>query len=166
MARLLAADQTRTLADTNRLTRLDLSFEAEGRPWRSTAMTTVSASLTANSGTYVPVSTNGSEEVRDAVITITPTTAITLTTISLGDHHLRYTGVINLFSGVANELVIDCGAMTITNGNEDAFWQLTLDANHTVPGWLTLAPSTVNQILIGITGGGGTVDIDYYDQWP
>lgn len=165
LARLLSIGHIHTVRDVGRIAKVDLAFEAVGTPWRSVTATTITSSLTANATTSVAVSTVGEEEVRDARLTITATSVITIVTIALssvsGIHAFTYTGTI----AAGQKLIIDCGAMTVQNNGADAYSGFALSATHTAPGWLTLATSTVNYVSVTLVGGGGTLDVVFYDQW-
>lgn len=164
-ARLLNVAHVRTLSDTNRIARLDLTFEAEGKPWRSTFGAEATTSLTANAVTGLSITTGGTEEVRDAVFTITATSTITgLAIVRYGDpnFYMQWTG--SLTAG--QSLVIDCGAHTVEKNGAEAYGGFSLyNGIHNGPDWMILSPSIANSLLIGLTGGPGNLSVVYFDQW-
>lgn len=161
-ARLLSINHTRTVRDIDRFADLEIVLEATGGPWKSTTATTTSDTLAASDTTIVDVESAGMEEVRDAVITITANGAnVTSVEVVLNsDQHWTWTGT--LLDG--NDLVIDTGALTVTNNNVDAYTGFALSGDHTIDGWLQLAPSN-NVIYFTIVGGPADLSVVHYDQW-
>lgn len=162
LARLLSISHTRTTRDIDRFADLEVVLEATGGPWKSTTATTTTATLAANTATTVDVESAGLEEVRDAVLTITANGGnVTSIAFVLGsDQHWSWTGT--LLDGDA--LVIDTGALTVLNDNTDAYDGFTLDGDHTIDGWLSLAPSN-NVCSFTLTGGPADLSVVHYDQW-
>lgn len=105
----------------------------------------------------------GNRMVSNAIITIhagtSNLTAATLTTTN--GTHLVWTGT--LLAG--DDLVINCGAKSITNDSANAYSGLTYGAGHTIDDWVRIE-GTMN-ITITYTGGGtgATVTIAYNDGW-
>jgi hypothetical protein len=161
LARLLSANHLRVVKDADRIALLDLAFEADGRPWRSVAQSAATAVLAADATTTVAVSPGGTEDIRDAVITITANGGtVTGLEMTLGSDTDFSFGTI----ADGSVLVIDTGAMTVLRDGSDAYDIFTLEAGHVVEGWLTLAPGT-NSLAFILTGGPADLSITYYEQW-
>lgn len=160
--RLLAINHTRTVRDIDRFADLEVIMEATGGAWKSSTATTTTASLTAATLTAVVVTSAGMEEVRDAVITLTANggTVTAVEFVLNSDQHFTWSG--SLLNG--NSLVIDTGAMTVTNNNVDAYTGFALSGDHTIDGWLQLSP-TNNTLYVTVTGAGADLSIEHYDQW-
>lgn len=145
---------------------LDFRFQIISQVWYSYSATseqyTLSSSPQNETITYI-----GDAVVENVVITITAGSA-DLTYVSIlntnnsGLVNITYTGTIA--SGDA--VVIDCGALSVTNDGDDAYDDFGLEANHVAQSWFVLAPGG-NRIDITFTGGGtgSTVKFDYYDGW-
>lgn len=161
-ARLHSIGHMRTVRDIDRFADLEIVLEAVGGPWKSTSATTTTASLSASTMGTVAVVSAGLEEVRDAVITVTANggTVTGLEFVLDSDQHFSWAGI--LLNG--NSLVIDTGALTVLNNNVDAYSGFTLEADHTIDGWLSLAPAN-NLLYITVTGGPADLSIVHYDQW-
>lgn len=162
LARLLSISHTRTTRDIDRFADLEVMLEAVGGPWKSTTATTTTATLAANTTTTVDIESAGLEEVRDAILIITANGAnVTSIEFTLGsDQHWSWTGT--LLDGDA--LVIDTGALTVLNDGADAYDGFALDADHTIDGWLSLAPSN-NVCYFTLAGGPADLSVVHYDQW-
>lgn len=159
-ARLLSVQHVRTVADLDRVAAIEATFEAPGTPWKKSSSTTTTVSLAAGSNA-VAVTNNGVEEVRDAVLTVTATSNITNLVVQLGSNQ-KFTFSGTIAAGTA--LVIDTGKLTVRNNGVDAYNSFTLNATHTVDGWLVLASGT-NNLTVTVTGGPGSVAVVHYDQW-
>lgn len=160
LAHLLDAKYIRTVEDVNRVANIEIAIEAPGTPWKRTTPTTTSDSLATGANTLA-VTVSGTEQVRDAVITITAVSNITAVTITLGSN-TSFTFSGTLLAG--NDLVIDTGALTVQNDGVDAYSSFALGGSHTADGWLVLESGT-NNLSIAVTGGPGTISIEHYDQW-
>lgn len=105
----------------------------------------------------------GNRAVTNAVITITADdaslTAVTLTTTN--GTHLVWAGTVT----AGNDLVIDCGAKSITNNAVDDYSNLSYGGNHAIDDWLRIVGAM--DITITYTGGGTapTVTIAFDDGW-
>lgn len=162
MARLLSIGHTRTVRDVDRFASLEVSFEADGGFWKSTTASTTTDTLGAGATTIVDIESAGMTEVRDAVITITANGGnVTAVELVLGsDQHWSWSGT--LLDG--NSLIIDTGAMIVTNNNVNAYSGFVLSGDHLIDGWLQLAPSN-NVCYWTITGGPADLSVTHYDQW-
>jgi len=165
-ARLLNVQHVRTLSDTNRIARVDLQFEAEGKPWRSTFGSNVFASLSANMWSTVAVTPSGAEDIRDAVFTLTATGSLTAFAIAMtGDptYYLFFTG--GLTSGQTVE--IDTGAYTVKKNGVDSYADFRLgEGIHTAPDWMLLRGGGItNNLIVYPNGGTANLSITYVDQW-
>lgn len=167
-ARLLAVDHVRTLKDTDQVARLELTFEAEGRPWRSTFGTEASNTCVANNWTLIPVVNAGAEDVRDAVISVTASSLVGAVHVVafIGDliHYLSYTGAI----AAGNTLVIDTGAHTVKNNGLDAYANFQLSpGNHNAPDWLLFPGGGARtDLLIYSLGSNSFASVTYAEQFP
>lgn len=109
------------------------------------------------------VENEGNRPVANAIITISADdanlTAVTLTTTN--GTHLVWTGTVT--SG--NDLVIDCGAKSITNNGVNAYSGLSYGGNHSIDDWLRIVGAM--DITITYTGGGSapTVTIAFDHGW-
>lgn len=109
------------------------------------------------------VENEGNRAITNAIITITADdaslTAVTLTTTN--GTHLVWTGTVT--SG--NDLVIDCGAKSITNNGVNAYSGLSYGGNHSIDDWLRIVGAM--DITITYTGGGSapTVVIAFNHGW-
>jgi len=67
---------------------------------------------------------------------------------------------------VGTDLVIDCGARTVTNNGVEAYDELTLGAGHVVAEWLRLPPGNTT-VAVTRTGGDNTsaIEIAFDDGW-
>ncbi|HMR01773.1 MAG TPA: hypothetical protein PKA43_00215 [Candidatus Competibacter phosphatis] len=105
----------------------------------------------------------GNRMVADAVLTVSADdanlTAVTLTTTN--GTHLVWTGTVL----AGDDLVIDCGAKSVTNDGANAYSGLSYGANHSIDDWLRVEGEM--DITIAYTGGGTspTVTIAYNDGW-
>ena len=161
LARLLSISHTRTTRDIDRFADLEIVLEAVGGPWKSTT-TTTTATLAATATTTVDVESAGLEEVRDAVIAVTANggNVTGLEFVLNSDQHFSWAGT--LLNG--NSLMIDTGVLTVLNNNVSAYDGFTLEADHTIDGWLSLAPSN-NVCYFTLTGGPADLSVTHYDQW-
>ena len=113
----------------------------------------------------ITVANNGNYRVDNCGITVTcgATAAITALTIGIsGLCEFTYSGTL----ATGKSLVIDCGAMTVTNDGADGYAALALTSNHTIPAWLRLAPGN-NSVVVTLTGGStnSEVTFTYSDGW-
>lgn len=161
-ARLLSIPHTRTVRDIDRFADLEVILEATGGPWKSTTATTTTASLAANTMTAVAVESTGMEEVRDAVITVTANGGNVTGVEFVLDSNQHFTWAGTLLNG--NSLIIDTGAYTVSNNNVDDYAGFDLEGDHTIDGWLQLAPAS-NVLYVTLTGGPADLSIEHYDQW-
>lgn len=105
----------------------------------------------------------GNRMVANAVITLhadsASLTAVTLTTTN--GTHLVWTGTVL----AGDDLIIDCGAKSITNDGANAYSGLSYGASHTIDDWLRIEGEM--DITVTYTGGGTspTVTIAYNDGW-
>lgn len=161
LARLLTAQHVRVLANADKVATLELTFEADGRPWRSWTQSEVTATLAASTTTIVEVTPGGTEEINDAVLTITANGGnVTGLDVTLGsDVHFTFGTITD-----GATLVIDCGAMTVLLDDVDAYTSFALEAGHVAAGWLPLALGT-NSIAFTTTGGPADLSLTYYEQW-
>lgn len=161
LARLLNVQHVRTLANADRVAMADLTFEADGRPWRAWTQTETTATLAASATTVVEITPGGTEEIGDAVLAITANGgSVSALDVTLGGNtHFSFGTIAD-----GSALVIDCGAMTVKLDDVDAYGNFALEAGHTAQGWLTLAPSS-NEISFALTGGPADLSITYYEQW-
>lgn len=166
-ARLQSVQHIRTLRDVDRVANLELVFEAEGRPWRSTFGTEATGALGANAVTPVGVTTAGDEQVRDAIITITATSTITGAAVYMygaNNYYLEFSGST---VSAGQSLQIDCGQHTVKVNGSDAYRYFRLYPGiHTGPDWLILEPNVTNQLYVALSGGGGTASVLFTDQYP
>lgn len=160
MARLLSAQHVRVVANADKVATLELTFEADGRPWRAVNESEVTATLAAGVTTVVTASPGGTEEINDAVLTITANGG------SVTGLEVLYGEVDFSFGTIADGsvLVIDCGAMTVLKDGVDAYDNFTLEAAHTAAGWLPLSPGS-NDISFVLAGGPADLSLTYYEQW-
>ncbi len=164
LARLLDEPHEKTVEDVSRVAELDIVFEAQGGTWRAESLRTTS--LSANSGTNtLALTVDGTEDVHDAVLRVTATSAISSFEVIYNGAHLQYNR--SLSSG--QTLIVDAGTMSVQewDGNLtylDRYDDLALPATHVVNGWLRLIPGT-NNVQINLGSGSGTVALEHYDQW-
>lgn len=117
----------------------------------------------ASSPHTLSVENAGNRMVSNAVITLhadsASLTAVTLTTTN--GTHLVWTGTVL----AGDNLVIDCGAKSVTNDGANAYSGLSYGASHSIDDWLRIEGSM--DITITYTGGGTspTVTIAYNDGW-
>jgi hypothetical protein len=108
-----------------------------------------------------PMVNAGNAPVHDVVFTITAdgcdVTSVTIVNTTT-DYTLVWTGT--LVNG--NDLVIDCGAKSITNNGVDAYYQLIEPANQEL--WMELAPGD-NAWLLRLTGCDAIVRVQYASAW-
>lgn len=161
LARLLDVRHIRIVGNADRVATLELPFEADGRPWRSVTQSETTATLSASATTTVTVTPGGTEEIGDAVISITANggTVTALEVTADGGVHWSFGTIAD-----GSELLIDCGAMTVLRDGIDNFELFVLEATHTAEGWLPLSPGS-NEINFIVTGGPADLSITYREQW-
>ena len=161
LARLRRLEVTRRVENYVHLP-VSLDFEALEHPWHG-ADATVNDVLDA-APTNVVCANGDNARVDDAVITITAAGSnITVLKITVaGVTALEWAGVL----GVGTDLVIDCGARTVTNNGVEAYDELTLGAGHVVAEWLRLPPGNTT-VAVTRTGGDNTsaIEIAFDDGW-
>jgi hypothetical protein len=120
--------------------------------------------LTAGAATSLTITNSGNRTVTNAVVTVAAGSAnITATKIGIaGISEMSYTGTINAGTG----LVVDCGALSVTNNGNEAYVYFALTANHKRDDWLRLEPGD-NTVVVTITGGGTGAQalIEFFDGW-
>lgn len=158
-ARLMGVDQPIAVADHfAHVANIRATFAIAGAVWR--AMSTTSQAVAVGQGlTLATVANGGTEPVGDAILIITAATSITSIGLALGDAHFAFAATIQ----AGNSLVIDCGALSVTNDGVGAYDDLVLEADHAIGGWLELAPGS-NDLEI-TANGAGTLDIIFYEQY-
>lgn len=161
-ARLLQVSWPRKWEDHGLLAEISCQFETLMEFWHAATATTSSGS--ASSGVALPLLIeNTGEQVDDATITITRTsgtiTAVSLTCAELGIA-LSWSGSM----GSGDVLTIDCGAQTVKENSTDAYSGFSL-SGHTAAGWLPI-PQGSYSFVATVTGGGATVAIQHYNQYP
>lgn len=160
-ARLLKVEHPTTVNNRAVFANIGATFETNQAAWRNETSTTITQSLSSGSNT---VTTNilGTEDVNDAVITITATGTITSVHITLVATGVDFTWTGSLTSGQI--LAIDCGKLTIKKNGADAYSGFTLASGHTAQGWVTLAAQAANALGINVNAA-GSVSVVRYDQW-
>lgn len=116
----------------------------------------------------ITVSNGGSTPVRGVIITLAAGDVQQLTTITIacGNADFDWTG--SILGG--DSLVIDCGGKSVKNDGVDAYTYFDYGANHTIDGWLELAPGD-NNITVTYSLGAGTntvdptVTVEFQDGW-
>lgn len=124
-----------------------------------------SAELTLPGATTVTLTHAGNIPATNLVITVTAThaalTGITIANAATG-HSLAYAGTVAL----GDSLIIDCGAMNITNDGADAYTGLT-PSNRAV--WMRLAAESDNVFTITPTSASsglvGSIGFAWYDHY-
>ena len=161
MARLAGIRVSRRVENYTHLP-ITLEFSVLEHPWHGDDAT-VNDVIDAAPTNVVCVN-GGNARVDDAVITITAAGSnITVLTITVaGVTALEWAGVL----GVGTDLVIDCGARTVTNNGVEAYDELTLGAGHVVAEWLRLPPGNTT-VAVTRTGGDNTsaIEIAFDDGW-
>lgn len=118
--------------------------------------------LSSSPHTY-SLSNDGDAVVVDAVLTLTAGSAdITSVTFSTGDAEIQYTGTIS----AGNDLVIDCGAMSVQNNGTGDYVNFARTANHAEDYWFPLQPGS-NPITVTFTGGStnSSLNVVFYEAW-
>ena len=114
--------------------------------------------------TPIPIVNNGNALVRDFEIAVTAQSSpITRVRIEKpGETSLVWNGNLQ----VGNSLVVDFGAMSITNSGVDAYAGLTLTSEHKIDDWMRLDPG-VNIVTLTRAGGGPgcSATVVNYDGW-
>lgn len=162
LARLLDVQHIRTLGNADSIATLELSFEADGRGWRSVTQSETTDTLSAGATTTVTVTPGGTEEIGDAVITVTADGGDVTNLEVTADGGVHWTFSATIADG--SELLIDCGAMTVTLDGVDAFDDFDLESTHTSQGWLPL-PTGSTEINFITTGGPADLSIVYREQY-
>lgn len=158
-ARLLGIDEPiRVEEHFAHVANIRATFAVAGAVWRS-ATTTASTIAIGQGLTLATIANGGLEPVSDAILTITAITSITSLSIELGDAHISYTATIQ----AGETLIINCGTLSVINDGVGDYDHLVLEADHTVSGWLELAPGS-NGITI-TANGTGTLGIEFYEQF-
>lgn len=159
LSRLIAVQQPKSYRDRGVISNLSAVFETAQPRWKTETITTTTESLSVGVST-VTVDSLGTEDIDDAVITITASgSAVGSVRIVLNDADFTWTGTLS----AGNDLVIDCGALTIQNNGVDAYADLTLAAGHALDGWLKLLAES-NEINVTVDVA-CDITVEHYDQW-
>lgn len=142
------------------LAEIAMMFETTMGAWRSETATTTNDTLAATEN-IVQVDVLGTENVSDAVITITASTTITSVQIVLPSTSVDFTWTGSLTAGQILE--IDTGKLTIKKNGADAYSGFALAGTHLARGWLTMLGES-NELEV-TTDGTGTISVEHYDQW-
>ena len=124
----------------------------------------VTVELTNGGNNVDSIAPQGSELVTTGVFTLAagaqPITESTCTITDKNGVTTKWT-----YSGTIapnTSLVIDTGKESIVNNGANAWADFTVERDR--PRWLTLEPHK-NEIYITLTGGAGTLTVEYNDQW-
>jgi hypothetical protein len=144
-----------------------LRFLVYSPAWNGTSHT-ATAALGTEPTTEIAVYNAGDAPVRNAVLTITASTSdITDVTLAAnGETSITWSGTL----GGGNDLVIDCGAGSVTNSAADAYSGFSYGAGHTVSYWLSLGAEATTTLTITRTAAStgdvaGLVTVTYYDGY-
>lgn len=120
----------------------------------------------------VTLTNGGNARVANAVVTVTAhgsaITQVKVTALKLQDlqwitlSEFQWDGTL----AAGNSLIIDCGALTVTNNGLNAYKGFRLTANHKQDDWLRIEPGE-NTVRISRTGGDNqsTAHIAYCEGW-
>lgn len=159
LCRLLSVPQPKTYRDRGVIAHVSALFDTAQPRWRAETITTTSESLSPGS-TTVTVDSLGTDPVDDAIITITADGgAVTSVRIVLNNADFSWAGTL----ADGDELVINCGALTIQNDGVDAYGDFTLAAGHALDGWLRLLAES-NEIGVTVDAA-CDITVEHYDQW-
>jgi hypothetical protein len=161
-ARLLQIQQKAEPKYRTTIAAIDCVFESAMANWRTSALDTVSKTLTAGGTVGLVLSSDGNATIDDSIVTVTATggsiTDITFAVASLG---VQFRWIGTLADG--NTLEVNCGAQTVQKTTGAAYAGFSLGVSHTARGWLPL-PVGEHQALV-TSNGPGTVAVSHYDQW-
>jgi len=107
---------------------------------------------------------DGNVTVENAVITVTAGTNNLVFFQITGDGiDIQYDGTVS----AGNDLVIDCGAWSVTNDGVNDYKNFSLGSGHTHDQWLPILPDGGITVNFTRNGGGSTteLEINYYDGW-
>lgn len=111
----------------------------------------------------ITITNNGNVVVNDAIITYSAAIATDTVTINAGGDQISYTGTV----AAGNDLVIDCGAMTVKNNGSDDYDNLSVPSTRTH--WLPLEPGdnavTVTISYVPISSDTSEILFDFYEGW-
>lgn len=159
LSRLTSVSQPKSYRDRGVISNLSAIFETAQPRWKAETVTTTSASLTSGT-TTVTVDSLGTEAIDDAVITITADGGtVSSVRIVLNDADFTWAGTL----ADGDDLVIDCGALTIQNDGVDGYSDFTLAAGHALDGWLRLLAES-NEINVTVDAA-CDIMVEHYDQW-
>ena len=161
-ARLLHVPWQQSYGDVGLMANVSCVFETEQIAWREETQQSVSESVADGVLKQVSAHNDGDVPINDAVLTVTRTsgtiTSFTVVSTALGVDFV-WTGTI----GAGESVVLNNGSQTIKRGTTDVYSGLTLNAGHTVDGWLPLRRGS-NPLIVQVNGGAATVAVTYYHQ--
>lgn len=127
---------------------VDLAWSSAEIYWHGAART-----ITGSGNSTLTLTNAGNATILHAIITVNSPAANLGFTVT-GKSHFTLTGV-------SGQVVIDCGAMSVTVGGVEAYSKFALQTDHKTDGWLEIAaPSTPL-----IVSGSGSVVVSYEDGW-
>lgn len=160
-ARLLKVEHPTTVNNRAVFANIGATFETNQAAWRNETATTTTQSLISGNNT-ITVNALGTEDINDAIITITATGTITAVHITVSATGVDFSWAGSL--AAAQVLVIDCGKLTVKKNGTDAYSGFALASGHTAQGWVRLAAQTANALVINVNAA-GSASIVCYDQW-
>ncbi len=184
-ARLLGVQETRTRRNFN-FQMVTCQFQILGPDWQGAdrSVWVLDSGEVLDGGLYLDEAgetytgtsphiftpTNGGNRVvTNPVITVTAggasVTSVTITKTGTGGSETKivWTGTL----ATTKQLIVDCGAFTITNDGANAYsGKAAFDSNHTIAEWLRIDPG-YNEITIVWVGGSTdtTVLLEFRDGW-
>lgn len=162
LCRLLDVQHAQIVDERDTLAEIACIFETTQIAWKSSTQSSISKSLTNGTFQIFNARNGGGIPIYDAVLTITRTSGtITAIAIEGSGIDIDWTGSL----GASGVLIIDAGDQTVEENGADAYSGFSFGANHTVDGFFPLEIG-LNNISVTLTGGGATVALTWYEQWP